>query len=649
VSYPARKYGIKRGDSWDDVSKKSNNTCWAIHLPIIPIGTEGSGNDDNDEHHVAESHSCDHYDDNSNNIHDIEDEFERVFRLSEEEQQRCQQAENGVRRFHHEGKACLERYRLASQGIFKKVLQSLTERLSHGFVLEKASIDEFYLDVSEYCYNCNSRSSRNDAVDNDGEARAGNLYLTEDDVIEKTVIIGQQGNQQQQWPSIEGCDREYDVIDSALRKACQVAYWVRNDVLKDLGFTMSCGISTNKMMAKLAASFGKPNGQAVLHPRYFPNVMAETRITKVRNFGGKLGKEVLKLLHHPTNETASQDLKEFASSATMADLAKVPLPALQNKLSAETAQFVFLACQGIDNEPVNETSGALVKSITAFKSFVASKNQMEINNWLKLLAKEIVDRVVQDSARNHRYPKSCTLNYTYYTTSDGKRPNSTASGSTRSQRQSRSLRLSFPSERESLHRKCESLVNQAMTKLGPIMKDHPLRGVGLSAGNFESRGQPPQGIASIQSFFAVAASPPNNISSGRDSTGRRVNENAVKNGSTSTAYHIERQKMKSSMDNFVVARQPELSTATATTSSSSKEYTHTTSIASYPTSSIVNDRLLECSVVDTDLELAKKLQASYDREDYILTTAASCHRRPAATTRTKSKKTRRIDTFFKKR
>ena len=507
VSYPARKYGIKRGDSWDDVSQKSNNTCWAIHLPIIPMikaaGAAAADNDDDndDDNNIEETPQDDENDNNnnnsSNNNYDIDEEFERVFRLSPEEQQKCQQTENGVRRFHQEGKASLERYRLASQVIFKKVLQSLRKRLSSGFVLEKASIDEFYLDISEYCYSSKATTDPTDETS------------TIDDVMEKTVIIGQQENQQQQSSSSflsSFNDDEYDVIESALQRACQVAYWVRNDVLNDLGFTMSCGISTNKMMAKLAASFGKPNGQAVLHPQYFPKVMAETKITKVRNFGGKLGREVLKLLYSTTNgSTGNQDnMKEFANSATMADLATIPLPALQSSISSDTAQFIFQACQGIDNEAVSETSGALVKSITAFKSFTATKNSSEIYDWLNLLATEIAERVAQDTGRNHRYPKSCTLNYTYYTTANGKRP--FTGGSTRSQRQSRSLRLSFPSERESIQQKCDSLVRQAMAKLSPILKDHPLRGIGLSASNFESRGQPPQGIASIQSFFTVASS-----------------------------------------------------------------------------------------------------------------------------------------------
>jgi nucleotidyltransferase/DNA polymerase involved in DNA repair len=528
VTYPAREYGIKRGDSWDDVAAKTktvkrsvavngssaertNNAageesgCYTIHLPILSHDADVDRTGTN---------NCDHRDGNGTGdaAHDddsIEASYRRIFELSPEEQKRCRRTENGVRRFHHQGKACLERYRLASMRIFAVVLESLQRRITqqHGysFVLERASIDEFYLDLTDYCYRKNQNK--------DYPKGHGENTIDGEDGRDKTIIAG--GNSQGCYNDV-GTD---DPLEIALDRACKVSYWIREDIWKILGFTMSAGISTNKTMAKLAASYGKPNGQAVLYPRNFPNVLSETKITKVRNFGGKLGKTVLKLIlryqqkmqpWNTTNESDTDALDRLKSTATMGDLNELPLPFLvQSKLlSNESAQFVFSAGRGIDHEEVKETSGALVKSITAFKSFTATKSHAEIfDRWLNLLAAEIVDRVARDTARNNRYPKSCTLNFTYYTTPNGQRPSGTT-GSTRSQRQSRSLRLRYPCEREGTkEQKSASLLAQAKEKLIPIVKDHPLRGVGLSVSNFTetSKGsqQAREGTASIQSFFAA--------------------------------------------------------------------------------------------------------------------------------------------------
>ncbi len=639
VTYPAREFGIKRGDSWDDVAIKmksktnkdntsngisssgnGSNQCYTIHLPIL-------GHDANDGPTV--SSSSDEISDDS-----IEASYQRIFQLTKEQQIQCQQEENGRRRFHHQGKACLERYRLASMRIFGVVLESLqkhvTQKNGYSFVLERASIDEFYLDLTEYCY------CRNQAKDFVSDDSGGDRTKTENDAMDKTVVAGQKST---------GTDTSSteDPLEIALNRACQVAHWIRQDIWSILGFTMSAGISTNKTMAKLAASYGKPNGQAVLYPRYFPSVLADTKIKKVRNFGGKLGKTVLKLLFQyqrqndpstNSNETEADGVERLKSTATMADLNQIPLPFLmQSKsLSEESARFVYYAGQGIDHEEVKETSGALVKSITAFKSFTATKSHTEIfDRWLTLLANEIVERVARDSQRNKRYPKSCTLNYTYYTTPNGQRPS--FKGSTRSLRQSRSLRLAYPSERGGTNQqKSASLLAQAKAKLIPIVKDHPLRGVGLSASNFiaSSVHQTKTQEGSIQSFFASKT--PASLTC--DEPGSR---------------HARNNDPERELSNKSVSVTPRATNlVVSSTQGDASSVLKSSRVLNPARRPQQHENAAKKSVElfeDKDLAYARKLQASFDRENYALSTA---NRRRKGISSSK-KNTQRIDNFFKKR
>ena len=85
---------------------------------------------------------------------------------------------------------------------------------------------------------------------------------------------------------------EDDEDIQALQRGCIIARGIRKAVYDKLGFTLSAGISTNKLVAKLGASYGKPNGQAVVLPHAIPFLMDETPIRKARNLGGKIGKEV---------------------------------------------------------------------------------------------------------------------------------------------------------------------------------------------------------------------------------------------------------------------------------------------------------------------------------------------------------------------
>ena len=85
---------------------------------------------------------------------------------------------------------------------------------------------------------------------------------------------------------------------------------------------------------------------------------------------------------------------------------------LTQALGHQTAKIVFDACRGIDEEPVRETKGALSKSITAFKSFAPTIIK-QLTKWITLLATDIFARVSADIKRNNRFPKSCTIQFYY--------------------------------------------------------------------------------------------------------------------------------------------------------------------------------------------------------------------------------------------
>jgi DNA polymerase eta len=510
--------------------------------------------------------------------------------------------------------------------IFTLVLESLNKHVGGGnFILERASIDEFYLDITKYCY---TKDESNKAF--------------EEKQRPKTVIVGPTNG-------------DNDYLDAkrtaAFERACWVTHWIRTDVWQTIGFTMSAGISTNKTMAKLAASYGKPNGQALLPPQNFPYCLRNIKIQKVRNFGGKLGKQILQKFLSGSDE-----------SATMEDLAQIPLPVLQKSLSSDTAQFVYLAARGIDREAVKETTGALVKSITAFKSFTATSDKEEIETWLEVLSSEVISRVQKDTSRNHRYPKSCTLNYTYYTTPSGQRPKD---GTHRSQRYTKSLRLEFPNERQA--NKASNLKKQAMEILLHIIKEQPLRGVGLSANNFESRGG---AGGSIDRFFASGPTTSQITNSIPTTAITRVKSKqkphgvgryfttapSSQNESSSSAAVLNVEKLRST-HNSSSAYQSDITTAAAT---SHQQVTITIeedylTLAQQPTAQqqqlkdvLQPPNSTPTALVDRDMEMAKKLQASFDRENYVLSKAEQ-KRLPAATNVQRKQKIRKIDSFFGKR
>jgi DNA polymerase eta len=501
VTYPARGlYGIKRGDSWDQVQDKSNGKCLAIHLPLLTASDTTTTTATSDD--------------------SVEAAYEKVFQLSTDERQRLFAQEIGHRRLHSEGKACLERYRLASTRIFGVVLQALEDHLQDHFILERASIDELFIDVTSYCWNDDTRTKEQDEA--------------VEQVMKQTKLVNKDNNNTEDDPSIE----------QALYRGAWVASILRAAVFHQLGFTLSAGVSTSKLTAKLGASYGKPNGQALILPSCIPSVMISTPLSKCRNLGGKIGKLVSAML--PENQTTMGAVAQHLS-----------LPVLVEALGASTGQNVFDAARGMDTEAVKSTHNALVKSITAFKSF--PKTNMEgIDAWLTLLATDIVRRIETDSHRNHRAPKSCTVHY------------SCSKPTTLTTRTSRSLRIPFPKDSE--HQKMSVLVQRAkdaiLSKEGNLILLYRL---GLCAMDFEERGD-------ISAFFKTEAK------------GTMKSEAAEKSCAAPTSSETTND------EELALKLQ--------------RQYDSNRS-ASIP--------LVVSEPLDKDLELARKLQQQYDREDNLFT------------------------------
>lgn len=609
VTYPARQFGIKRGDSWDAVAKKSNNQCWAIHVLVLQKPNHKKGRACPQDDPPTDADSSHHHQVFDESYHpNSEDSYNRIFRIGKDEQMACQKYENNRRRYNQEGKACLERYRIASVHIFNTVLEVLTKLLGEkNFTLERASIDEFYLDITEYCRITNALhtgpGSREGHEHPESRLPVPNLLELE----EHSVYLG-------------------------LCRGCAVSTAVREEVVRRLGFTISAGISTNKMMAKLAASYGKPNGQAMLHPIRFMSVMQETKIRKVRNFGGKLGHAVTNILR------MEGKVRLNADDATMGDLHELSLPVLRGHLSEATASRVFNACRGFDDEEVKETRGALVKSITTFKSFPATSNLSDIKEWVQLMVHEVTERVSRDANQNSRYPKSCDLCYTYYEMiPGGVQPQQT-------KRASRTLRLTYPSEKRK--NKAPLLMDLAITKLEPILRRHGICRLGFAVGNFEYVHMADKGNHSISELLHRGSVHPAD-------TSIRASQNRSDTSSSSLSSSVNPMNAAVAIPRRSSVDSAYLSAISCKEDSSCNEarakrarlsdLVHEPRGLSEKIKVSAGPNPKEADTED-DLELAKRLQATFDREHYVLSAT-----KRFSQARKEQKTTRTIDQFFLKR
>jgi len=137
-----------------------------------------------------------------------------------------------------------------------------------------------------------------------------------------------------------------DVSDSIQHQgsATRIAHQIREDIFEHTGLTASAGIGPNKMIAKIASDWRKPNGQFTVPPREAAAFVAQLPIQKLWG----VGKVTTQKLRDKGIFTANQ-LKPFSLEQMI-------------KSHGVFGVRLFDMVRGIDNRQVK--SGSITKSVS---------------------------------------------------------------------------------------------------------------------------------------------------------------------------------------------------------------------------------------------------------------------------------------------
>ncbi|KAG6909960.1 hypothetical protein DXG01_014229 [Tephrocybe rancida] len=182
--------------------------------------------------------------------------------------------------------------------------------------------------------------------------------------------------------------------DIALSIGAELMGEARRQVYEQLGYSTSAGIARNKFLAKLTASYKKPNNQSILRNAAIPNYLRPLPFQKIRFLGGKLGTAIA---------------KEF-EVATVGDLLSISLDDMQRKFGEESI-WIYEVLRGVDRSEVKEKKSTLNKSMLASKNLPQPiTNASEGFQWIRVLAAELALRL--NEAREispNLWPKSIVL------------------------------------------------------------------------------------------------------------------------------------------------------------------------------------------------------------------------------------------------
>lgn len=139
--------------------------------------------------------------------------------------------------------------------------------------------------------------------------------------------------------------------------ACEI----KDRIYRELGFTVNVGISTNKLLAKMASDFEKPNKVHTLYPEEVPQKMWPLPVRDLL-FLGKASEK--KLVQNGIR--------------TIGDLARANEKEIQMLLGEKAGHQLYLSANGIDDSPVKaqreEAKGISVE--TTFDEDIVSYEQI---------------------------------------------------------------------------------------------------------------------------------------------------------------------------------------------------------------------------------------------------------------------------------
>lgn len=375
-------------------------------------------------------------------------------------------------------KVSLDAYRQASKRIFKL----LRDRFGSKAV-EKASVDEAYLDVTEIV------QERMDSEFPD--------WRQWDNKVPSDVELLWDGHpacliQEEE----ENKKDELEMQDVQIWIGALIAKELREEIKEVLGYTCSVGIAPNKTLAKLASPRNKPNGQTYVTPRMVLPWMRTIPFDKIRFLGGKLGKQIISGTvedeSSEDDESESEELKTTNTTSSLSgsavvyagDLWPLSLEEMQNKVGGEPqlALWVFNLIRGIDETPVKPR--ALTKTFLSAKNFRPPVNNEDVlSRWLIVLSTELQHRLEEEAMDTRRWPRTITLSYRKLDMPS-----------------SRSKAADFPFPPQSST--AVKISSHVMTRLiKPLQATlFPLAFIGLSLGRFTEVGEDARGMGTLDAF-----------------------------------------------------------------------------------------------------------------------------------------------------
>ncbi|MGI0055981.1 MAG: DNA polymerase IV [Nitrosarchaeum sp.] len=172
-------------------------------------------------------------------------------------------------------------------------------------------------------------------------------------------------------------------------KASHLAQQIKNAIRDKVKLSCSIGVSSNKLIAKIASDFRKPDGLTVVSPEKIEAFLEQLKIRAIPGIGNK------------TEERFTQ-----MNFETIKDLKKLDVFTMNKEFGRKHGTYIFNAVRGIDNEPVKEREASI-----QYSKIITLKKDSKEYDFLAENLRELCTELHEVIQKNNRMFKSIGIQF----------------------------------------------------------------------------------------------------------------------------------------------------------------------------------------------------------------------------------------------
>jgi DNA polymerase IV (DinB-like DNA polymerase) len=178
-------------------------------------------------------------------------------------------------------------------------------------------------------------------------------------------------------------------VEANFEKAFHLAQQIKNSIRDKIKLSCSVGISSNKLISKIASDFQKPDGLTLVSPNTTEVFLEQLKIRKIPGIGKKTEERFLEM-----------------KLETIQDLKKVDIFTLNKEFGRKTGAYIYNAVRGIDNDPVKEREASI-----QYSKISTLKKDSKDYQFLSDNVKELCNEVHSVVKKNNRMFKSVGIHF----------------------------------------------------------------------------------------------------------------------------------------------------------------------------------------------------------------------------------------------